>query len=189
MDAAQLLHLNFRRRIAPFLFVTFALFIVNLVGGPSFLFISAFWAISIAYKYARLWSDGYDWRDVFKQPRDKMIVDVAAETLDDARAIFNKEKRAEVRALTQQIVDDLVASLSAHARDAVRSPIPRIADAEAARGTMVLNAAFLVAPDGLEPFQRTLTDFATRYESRGFRFDFTGPWPAYHFAGAREEAR
>lgn len=126
-------------------------------------------------------------------PRIQQLVGDAAAASPGQRYLLERklegEKRAEVRALTQQIVDDLVASLSAHARDAVRSPIPRIADAEAARGTMVLNAAFLVAPDGLEPFQRTLTDFATRYESRGFRFDFTGPWPAYHFAGAREEAR
>jgi serine/threonine protein kinase len=88
---------EFRKALAPFLFVTTALFIVQLIGGPSLLFISAFWAIAVAYKYARLWSDGYDWRDVFRHPRDKMIVDVAAETLDDARAIFNSEKRAEVR--------------------------------------------------------------------------------------------
>jgi tRNA A-37 threonylcarbamoyl transferase component Bud32 len=88
---------TFRRALAPFLFVTGALFFVNLVGGPNFLFISAFWAIGVAYKYARLWSDGFDWRDVFKQPRDKMIVDVAAETLDDAKALFSSEKRAEVR--------------------------------------------------------------------------------------------
>ncbi len=88
---------EFRRRLAPYLFVTFAFFITNLVGGPNLLFVSAFWGISIAYKYAKLWSDGYDWRDVFKQPRDKMIVDVAAETLDDAKAIFNPVKRAEVR--------------------------------------------------------------------------------------------
>ena len=87
---------DFRRRIAPFLFVTAALFVVS-TFGPNLLIISAFWAISIAYKYARLWSDGYDWRDVFKQPRDRMIVDVAAETLDDAKAIFNPAKRAEVR--------------------------------------------------------------------------------------------
>jgi tRNA A-37 threonylcarbamoyl transferase component Bud32 len=88
---------EFRKALAPFLFVTTALFVVQLIGGPSLLFISAFWAIGVAYKYARLWSDGYDWRDVFRQPRDKMIVDVAAETLDDAKAIFNSEKRAEVR--------------------------------------------------------------------------------------------
>jgi serine/threonine-protein kinase len=88
---------DFRRRIAPFLFVTGALFLMNLVTGTNLLVISAFWAISIAYKYAKLWSDGFDWRDVFRQPRDKMIVDVAAETLDDAKAIFDPAKRAEVR--------------------------------------------------------------------------------------------
>jgi serine/threonine protein kinase len=88
---------EFRKALAPFLFVTAALFVVQLIGGPGLLWISAFWAIAVAYKYARLWSDGYDWRDVFRHSRDKMIVDVAAETLDDARAIFNSEKRAEVR--------------------------------------------------------------------------------------------
>lgn len=89
--------IDFRKKLAPFLFVTAALFFVQLIGGPGLLFISAFWAISIAYKYARLWSDGYDWRDVFRHTRDKMFVDVAAETIDDAKAIFNKEKRQEVR--------------------------------------------------------------------------------------------
>jgi serine/threonine-protein kinase len=88
---------TFRKAIAPWLFVTGALFFVQLIGGPSLLFISAFWAIGVAYKYARLWSDGFDWRDVFKQPKDKMIVDVASDTLDDARAIWDREKRAEVR--------------------------------------------------------------------------------------------
>ncbi|MEX2181490.1 MAG: serine/threonine-protein kinase [Gemmatimonadaceae bacterium] len=88
--------IGFRKAIAPFLFVTGVLFVISLIG-PNLLIISAFWGISVAYKYARLWSDGYDWRDVFKQPRDKMIVDVAAETLDDAKAIFSPQKRAEVR--------------------------------------------------------------------------------------------
>ena len=93
---------EFRKRLAPFLFVTAALFFVQIIGGPSLLIISAFWAISIAYKYARLWSDGYDWRDVFRHTRDKMFVDVAAETIDDARAIFNSEKRKEVRERVRQ---------------------------------------------------------------------------------------
>lgn len=92
----------FRKALAPFLFVTAALFFVDVIGGPSLLFISAFWAIGVAYKYARLWSDGYDWRDVFKQPRDRMIVDVAAEALDEAKAIFSTQKRAEVRERTRR---------------------------------------------------------------------------------------
>ncbi len=88
---------TFRKAIAPFLFVTGALFLMSLIGGPNLLIISAFWGINVAYKYARLWSDGFDWRDVFKQPRDKMIVDVAADTLDGAKSIFDREKRNTIR--------------------------------------------------------------------------------------------
>src|SRR5690606_6290383 len=55
-----------------------------------------------AYWYAGLWTNGYDWRDVFKQPRDRLFIDVAAETVDDARALFNKEKREEVRERERQ---------------------------------------------------------------------------------------
>lgn len=87
----------FRRVISPFLFVTGAMLTVKLIGGPDLLFISAFWGINVAYKYARLWSDGYDWRDVFKQPRDKMMVDVAADTIDGAKAIFDRDRRTEMR--------------------------------------------------------------------------------------------
>jgi hypothetical protein len=34
---------------------------------------------------------------VFRQPRDKMIVDVAADTVDSAKAIWDRDKRAEMR--------------------------------------------------------------------------------------------
>lgn len=88
---------TFRKIISPFLFVTGTLFTISLLGGPNLLFISAFWGINVAYKYARLWSDGFDWRDVFKQPRDKMMVDVAADTIDGAKAIFDREKRTAMR--------------------------------------------------------------------------------------------
>ena len=95
------------------------------------------------------------------------------------------QKRTEVRAVTQEIVDDILAELSEHALEEVRSPIPRIADADeerGGRGTLVLNAAFLVASRQLEAFQRTLTKLVGERGEQGFRFDFTGPWPPYHFA-------
>ncbi len=119
---------EFRRKIAPFVSVTVALFIVNLFG-PNLLIISAFWAINIAYKYAKLWSEGYDWRDVFKQPRDRMIVDVAAETLDDAKAIFNSEKRAEVRERER--------------RRRLSAPISPVPGVPAASGAAAMDAAAL----------------------------------------------
>ena len=46
---------------------------------------------------------------------------------------------------------------------------------------MILNAAFLVASDCLTDFQGTLTEIVEREQPHGFRFDFTGPWPPYHF--------
>ena len=100
------------------------------------------------------------------------------------------QKRGELRAVTLQLVDDIVDELRMHAVDAVRSPIPRISDTDAgaSRGVMVLNAAFLVAPDAFEAFQKTLTSLIERHAEHGLRFDFTGPWPPYHFAGTSEEA-
>jgi hypothetical protein len=92
------------------------------------------------------------------------------------------EKRTEMRAVTQRIIDELVQTLSSLAISSVKSPIPKAPTADGAtRGTMVLNAAFLVANDMLEDFQRMLSSLVDRHGRHGFRFDFTGPWPPYHF--------
>jgi serine/threonine-protein kinase len=54
--------------------------------------------VALAFKYSKLWAAGFDWRDVFRQPRNRLIFDVAAETIDDARALFDDKKREQVRA-------------------------------------------------------------------------------------------
>lgn len=94
---------------------------------------------------------------------------------------LENEKKSEMRVVTTRIVDEIVEALSSSAREVVRSPIPRMADSESARGTMVLNAAFLVDPRSLTDFQKTLTQLVAERGTQGFRFDFTGPWPPYHF--------
>jgi hypothetical protein len=94
------------------------------------------------------------------------------------------EQRNEMRLVSQRLADAVVSRLSSHALDAVRSPIPRLAADDPSRtspGTMVLNAAFLVAPGRLSGFQRALTEIVASEQPHGFRFDFTGPWPPYHF--------
>jgi len=92
------------------------------------------------------------------------------------------EKKVELRSLSQKIVEDIVNELRPQTLSVVRSPIPRVVEAESAtRGTMVLNVAFLVAPEQFEALQRTLTSLVARHGTHGFRFDFTGPWPPYHF--------
>jgi gas vesicle protein GvpL/GvpF len=93
------------------------------------------------------------------------------------------EQKVEMRGVTQALVDDIVRALTPHTLAEVRSPIPRVSDADqAARGVLVLNAAFFVAPESLEAFQKTLTHLVERHGASGLRFDFTGPWPPYHFA-------
>ncbi len=88
---------QFRRRFGTYAGVNGIFVVLALFGGADLLGITAMWTILMAYWYARLWTNGYDWRDVFRQPRDRLFFDVAAETVDDARAIFDMDKRAQVR--------------------------------------------------------------------------------------------
>ncbi|HET6761569.1 MAG TPA: serine/threonine-protein kinase [Gemmatimonadaceae bacterium] len=88
----------FRRKLAPYLAVNAILVPISLFSNVDFLALTVIWTVALAFKYSKLWAAGYDWRDVFRQPRDRLIFDVAAETIDDARALFDDKKRAEVRA-------------------------------------------------------------------------------------------
>jgi eukaryotic-like serine/threonine-protein kinase len=88
----------FRKKLAPYLFVNGAILLVALFGGPNGSSITFFWSIYIAFKYAKLWSNDYDWRDVFRQPRDRELIDVAEESIDWVKGMFNAERRAEIRA-------------------------------------------------------------------------------------------
>jgi hypothetical protein len=95
---------------------------------------------------------------------------------------LDERVKDEVRATGARIANEIHDVLARGALDATTSPIPRVsADAP---GVMVLNAAYLIAPDGLRPFQQQLTSIVDLRGKTGFRFDFTGPWPAYHFARA-----
>jgi serine/threonine-protein kinase len=88
----------FRRKLAPYLAVNAILVPISLFSNHDFLALTVIWTVALAFKYSKLWAAGYDWRDVFRQPRDRLIFDVAAETIDDARALFDDKKRAQVRA-------------------------------------------------------------------------------------------
>lgn len=88
--------------------------------------------------------------------------------------------KEDLRVISLRIAGEIRDVLAAAAIESTTSPIPRVtADAP---GTMILNAAFLIAPDQLRAFQERLTAIVTQHQPSGFRFDFTGPWPAYHFA-------
>jgi len=93
---------KFRKKLAPYLAVNAIIIPVSLFGDTGFFTITAIWSIMMAVQYSKLWQEGYNWRDVFRQPRDRLIFDVAAETIDDARALFDETKREQVRARARE---------------------------------------------------------------------------------------
>jgi serine/threonine-protein kinase len=93
---------KFRKKLAPYLAVNAIIIPVSLFGDGGFLTVTAIWSIIMAVQYSKLWQEGYNWRDVFRQPRDRLIFDVAAETIDDARALFDETKREQVRARARE---------------------------------------------------------------------------------------
>jgi serine/threonine-protein kinase len=88
---------RFRRKLAPYLFVNGVIVIASLVGDSDFFGLTVLWSIYLAFKYAKLWADGYDWRDVFRQPRDRDLIDVADDFLTYIRAMFNRNERKAMR--------------------------------------------------------------------------------------------
>jgi serine/threonine-protein kinase len=93
---------RFRKKLAPFLAVNAVIIPVSIFGNGGLLSVTAIWSIMMAVQYSKLWQEGYNWRDVFRQPRDRLIFDVAAETIDDARALFDETKREQVRARARE---------------------------------------------------------------------------------------
>jgi serine/threonine protein kinase len=88
---------KFRRKLAPYLFVNGVIVIASIVGQNDLLGFTVLWSIYLAFKYAKLWADGYDWRDVFRQSRDRDLIDVADDSLTYVRAIFNRDQRQALR--------------------------------------------------------------------------------------------
>ena len=89
---------KFRHKVAPFLFVNVVLIFVSIFSGNNFLPITAIWSIYLSYKYAKLWSEGYDWRDVLREPRDRLFGDVISDVGESVESTFSKKKREEMRA-------------------------------------------------------------------------------------------
>ena len=83
----------YRKKLITWLVVTGVVIPLGLFGDHSFFGIDAIWGAFVAVGYSKLWNRGYDWRDVFRQPRDALFADVVNERIDDARALFDPQKR------------------------------------------------------------------------------------------------
>jgi hypothetical protein len=90
------------------------------------------------------------------------------------------ERAEELRRIGNDVAQGALDALSEHAAAAALDALPR-RTLEGMAGTAVLNASFLLTRDAEEPFRRALTALIAEHEPHGFRFEFTGPWPPYHF--------
>jgi eukaryotic-like serine/threonine-protein kinase len=88
---------KFRKGFVPFLTFAGVALVLDLVSVVDLTFVPAFWSIGIAMGYAKLWQAGYDWRDVFKQPRATLFADVVSEKFEDVSAMWDSSKRTQVR--------------------------------------------------------------------------------------------
>ncbi len=92
----------FRRKIAPYLFVNGVIVLFAVFGSRDLFSLTVLWSVYIAFKYAKLWSEGYDWKDVFRQPRDREFIEVIEEGVEWVRAVFDSSARARLRANREQ---------------------------------------------------------------------------------------
>jgi gas vesicle protein GvpL/GvpF len=123
-------------------------------------------------------------------PRVRELERSAADAAPGQRYLLQRkldeERRAELRRVSAEVAQQTFARLAPLARAAVRESLPAaIAGAEPGTGNTqpaILNASFLVEDEKLDDFRRQLSEVIALREPAGFRTEFTGPWPAYHFA-------
>ena len=88
---------RFRKVLAPYIAVNAVLVVASLIGDRDYFVITVFWSIYVAFRYAKLWADGYDWRDIFRQPRERELLEVVDTGVTQVRAIFDSKQRQQLR--------------------------------------------------------------------------------------------
>jgi hypothetical protein len=96
-------------------------------------------------------------------------------------ALRDDEARAEIRRAAAAVENELAQACDGAARLRV------LKDEAGEHGELAARLAFLVRREGFEEFRAAAERLAERYAPLGFRFELTGPWPAYNFAAANEE--
>jgi hypothetical protein len=95
----------------------------------------------------------------------------------------DEEARAETRRVAREVEETLAAACDGAARLRV------LKDEATEQGELVARLAFLVRHDAFGDFRAAAERLADRHTPLGFRFELTGPWPAYNFAVVEEESQ
>ncbi len=95
----------------------------------------------------------------------------------------DEEARAETRRVAREVEETLAAACVGAARLRV------LKDEATEQGELAARLAFLVPSEGFDSFRAAAERLAAEYTPLGFRFELTGPWPAYNFAAVVEESQ
>lgn len=85
----------------------------------------------------------------------------------------------ELRELSTRVAREAYRTLAARAEQA--KLLPLVVPADSTGTNLLLQAAFLVQEAAYSLFEQELAALIDRYRPQGFEFEFTGPWPPYHF--------
>ena len=94
-------------------------------------------------------------------------------------------KKDELRRVAASIATAAYDDLAARSLAATQDPLPKTGADQT--GSAILNGAFLVAHERIDEFRGVVTELVRRYHNEGFRVEFTGPWPPYHFARSERD--
>jgi hypothetical protein len=89
-------------------------------------------------------------------------------------------RKEELRRVSASVASSAFDDLTARSLEATQDPLPNATTDQA--GSAILNASFLVAHDRIDDFRAGVTELVRQHGTQGFRVEFTGPWPPYHFA-------
>jgi hypothetical protein len=96
---------------------------------------------------------------------------------EDLNEIISREVNLELDRVAESLLD----SLSMQAESSVRNHILG-SELTGKREPMVFNAACLVSGRKIEEFKDAVQILNQELRKRGLDLEFSGPWPAYHFA-------
>ena len=85
----------------------------------------------------------------------------------------------ELRRVSERVAQVLYETLREESDQGVVIPSPR--GAPQTGHVLVLDSAWLVNESLYPEFQRRLGQLAGEFQPNGFEYEFTGPWPPYHF--------
>jgi len=94
---------------------------------------------------------------------------------------LNKTISLEVNRELDRVAEDLYESLSRQAESSVQNHILG-SELTGKSEPMVFNAAYLVYGGKIEEFKDAARRLHQELQKRGIDLEFSGPWPAYHFA-------